>query len=69
MDAHGQVVRADNLIAQVYGTEAAGVSDAALSQLVKRLRVTLDAQVRKLMHDSAFTCIETIRNVGYRLNG
>ena len=52
---------------QVYGDEAAGVTNAALSQLVKRLRWALDPRVRKMTNDLTYTCVETIRDVGYRL--
>ncbi len=67
-DARGQVLRADDLIVQVYGEEAAGVTDAALAQLVKRLRLTLDPYVQRLINDRAYTCVETVRDIGYRLS-
>ena len=57
------------MIRRVYGDEAAGVTNAALSQLVKRLRGALDPRVRGMMDDPGYTCVETIRDVGYRLNG
>jgi DNA-binding response OmpR family regulator len=63
----GEILSTDSLIAQIYGPEAAGVSNAALSQLVKRLREALDPPIRRLLDDPAFTCVETIRDVGYRL--
>jgi len=67
-EAGGQVLPADEIISQVYGDEAAGVTNAALSQLVKRLRAALDPRVRKATNDPTYTCVETIRDVGYRLN-
>jgi len=65
----GQVVPADEIIDQVYGAEAAGVTDAALAQLAKRLRRALDPPGRRLAGDPEYRSVETIRNVGYRLNG
>jgi DNA-binding response OmpR family regulator len=66
--APGQVVTVDELIAQVYGDEAAGVTDAALSQLVKRLRAVLDPNGQQLTGDPTYHSIETVWGVGYRLN-
>lgn len=68
-EAGNQVLPGDEIISRVYGREAIGVTDAALSQLVKRLRGTLDPHVRRLTNDPACTCVETIRDVGYRFNG
>lgn len=68
-EAQGQVLTADEIISRVYGDEAAGVTNAALSQLVKRLRGVVDTRVQRLTDDPAYTCVETIRDVGYRLNG
>lgn len=68
-EARGRVLSADALIASVYGDEAAGVTNAALSQLVKRLRAALDPRVRKMIGDPAYVCVETVRDVGYRFNG
>ncbi|MEA3339668.1 MAG: winged helix-turn-helix domain-containing protein, partial [Chloroflexota bacterium] len=68
-EAGGRVVSTDELISRVYGDEAAGVTDAALSQLVKRLRGVLNPRVRSMMDDPVYTCVETIRGVGYSLNG
>ena len=68
-EARGQVLPTDEIIAQVYGDEAGGVTDAALSQLVKRLRGVLDPPARKMTGDPEYTCVETIRNVGYRFMG
>jgi DNA-binding winged helix-turn-helix (wHTH) protein len=68
-EARGQVLSTDRLIAQVYGDEAPGVTNAALSQLVKRLRGALDPHVRRLTGDPKFTCVETVRGVGCKLNG
>lgn len=68
-EAEGRALTTDQIIAQVYGEEAAGVSDAALAQLVKRLRGTLNPSARRLLDDPGYTCVETIRDVGYRLNG
>jgi DNA-binding winged helix-turn-helix (wHTH) protein len=68
-EARGRVVPADDVIAQVYGAEAAGVTNAALSQLVKRLRKALDPAVRRMTGDPTFSCVETVRDVGYRLEG
>jgi DNA-binding winged helix-turn-helix (wHTH) protein len=68
-ESPGQVVPTDELIARVYGDEAPGATNAALSQLVKRLRAALDSHVRKMTGDPAWTCVETIRDVGYRLCG
>lgn len=65
----GQVVPADEIIEAVYGARAAGVSDAALAQLAKRLRRALDPPGRRLTGDPEYRSVETIRNVGYRLNG
>jgi DNA-binding winged helix-turn-helix (wHTH) protein len=66
--APGQVIPADEIIAQVYGSEAAGVTDAALAQLVKRLRAALDPWVQKTAGLPAYTSVETVWSVGYRLN-
>jgi len=68
-EARGQVLPTDEIISHVYGDEAIGVTNAALSQLVKRLRGTLDPHVRRMTNDLTYTCVETIRDVGYRLNG
>jgi DNA-binding winged helix-turn-helix (wHTH) protein len=68
-EARGQVLATDEIISHVYGDEAIGVTNAALSQLVKRLRGTLDPHVRRMTNDLTYTCMETIRDVGYRLNG
>jgi DNA-binding winged helix-turn-helix (wHTH) protein len=69
VEARGQVVSNDALISRVYGDEAAGgVSNAALSQLVKRLRGALNRHVREMIDDPTYTCVETIRSVGYRLD-
>jgi len=65
----GQVVPAGEIIEAVYGAEAAGVTDAALAQLAKRLRRALDPPARRLARDPEYRSVETIRNVGYRLNG
>ena len=59
----------DELISRVYGEQAIGVTNAALSQLVKRLRHLLDRRVQRLINDPAYTCVETVRDVGYRFNG
>jgi DNA-binding winged helix-turn-helix (wHTH) protein len=67
-EARGQVLSSDELVSRVYGDEALGVSDAALSQLVKRLRSALNPAARRLLDDPTFTCVETVRDVGYRLN-
>jgi DNA-binding winged helix-turn-helix (wHTH) protein len=67
--AQGQVLSTDEIISRVYGSEAAGVTNAALSQLVKRLRGMLDPHVRRMMDDPTYTAVETVRNTGYRLNG
>jgi DNA-binding response OmpR family regulator len=66
-EARGKVLSSDEIIARVYGDEAAGVSYAALSQLVKRLRGALDPAARRLANDPTYTCVETIRDIGYRL--
>ncbi|MDH4135165.1 MAG: winged helix-turn-helix domain-containing protein [Anaerolineae bacterium] len=68
-EARGQVLPTDEIISHVYGNEAAGVTNAALAQLVKRLRGLLDPRVRRMTDDLTYTCVETIRDVGYRLNG
>jgi DNA-binding winged helix-turn-helix (wHTH) protein len=68
-EARGQVLPTDEMISRVYGSEAAGVTNAALSQLVKRLRGALDPRVQRMTNDPTYTCVETIRDVGYRLNG
>jgi DNA-binding winged helix-turn-helix (wHTH) protein len=68
-EAQGQVLSSDEIISRVYRSEAAGVTNAALSQLVKRLRGMLDPRVRRMINDPTYTAVETIRNVGYRLNG
>lgn len=64
----GEILSPDALITQIYGPTAAGVSNAALSQLIKRLREALDPPIRRLIDDPDFTCVETIRDVGYRLS-
>jgi DNA-binding winged helix-turn-helix (wHTH) protein len=66
-EARGKVLPSDDLIARVYADAAAGVSYAALSQLVKRLRAALDPAARRLANDPTYTCVETIRDIGYRL--
>jgi hypothetical protein len=66
-EARGKVLSSDEIIARVYSDEAAGVSYAALSQLVKRLRGALDPAARRLANDPTYTCVETIRDIGYRL--
>ncbi len=68
-EAPGQIVTTDGIISRVYGDQAAGVTNAALSQLVKRLRGMVNARVQKLTDDSAYTCVETVRGVGYRFTG
>ena len=65
----GQTVSADDLITQIYGEEAIGVTIAALSQLVKRLRGALNPCVCRLIDDPTYTCVETVRDVGYKFNG
>jgi DNA-binding winged helix-turn-helix (wHTH) protein len=67
-EAPGQVLPAEQIISRVYGDEALGVTDAALSQLVKRLRGILDAPVQRMTNNPSYTCVETIRGVGYRFN-
>jgi DNA-binding winged helix-turn-helix (wHTH) protein len=66
-EARGEVLPTDEVISHVYGDEAVGVTNAALSQLVKRLRGMLDPPVRRMTNDLAYTCVETIRDIGYRL--
>lgn len=68
-NARREVLTTDDLIRRVYGDEALGVTNAALSQLVKRLRAAIDPGVRHLIKDQAYTCVETVRDVGYKLNG
>ena len=68
-EAKGEIVTIDELISRVYGEQAIGVTNAALSQLVKRLRHLLDRRVQRLINDPAYTCVETVRDVGYRFNG
>ena len=67
-EAPGQVLPAEQIISRVYGDEALGVTDAALSQLVKRLRGILDPSVQRMTNDPSYTCIETIRGIGYRFD-
>jgi DNA-binding winged helix-turn-helix (wHTH) protein len=67
-EAPGQVLPAEQIISRVYGDEALGVTDAALSQLVKRLRGILDPPVQRMTNNPSYTCIETIRGIGYRFN-
>lgn len=68
-ETEGQVLPTPELILRVYGSEALGVTDAALSQLVKRLRATLDPVGRRLTGDPTYTCVQTVRGVGYGLTG
>jgi DNA-binding winged helix-turn-helix (wHTH) protein len=68
-ETRGDVLVTDDLIRRVYGDEALGVTNAALAQLVKRLRTAIDPYVRRLIKDQAYTCVETVRDVGYKLNG
>jgi DNA-binding winged helix-turn-helix (wHTH) protein len=68
-EARGEFVPTDELISRVYKGEAAGVTNTALSQLVKRLRGILDPCVQRMIDDPTYTAVETVRNVGYRLNG
>ena len=63
----GEVLPTDQLIGQVYGDEAAGVTNAALSQLVKRLRGALDGPIQRLTGDPSYISVETVRDVGYKL--
>jgi DNA-binding winged helix-turn-helix (wHTH) protein len=67
-EAPGQVIPIDQIISQVYGNEAVGVTNAALSQLVKRLREVVDPHAQRLIGDHTYSCVETVRSVGYRLN-
>lgn len=67
--ARGRVLSTDALIASIYGDEADGVTNAALSQLVKRLRAALDPCLHKMLGDPTYTCVETVRDAGYRFNG
>jgi hypothetical protein len=67
-DKPGQVISKDDLIARIYPGEKEGVTDAALGQLVKRLRKELAPVVAKLIDDPAYEPIETIRDIGFRLN-
>jgi DNA-binding winged helix-turn-helix (wHTH) protein len=67
-EAPAQVIPIDQIISQVYGNEAMGVTNAALSQLVKRLREVIDPHAQRLIGDHTYTCVETVRSVGYRLN-
>lgn len=67
-DARGQVLSVDETISKVYADEAAGVTNAALSQLVKRLRMALDPHIRRVTNDPTYTCVETVRDVGFRPN-
>ena len=67
-EARGQVLPADELISSIYGRDAVDVSQAALSQLVKRLRGALDPHVQRMVNDPDYIWVETIRGVGYRLN-
>ncbi|MEW5959311.1 MAG: winged helix-turn-helix domain-containing protein [Chloroflexota bacterium] len=67
-EARGEVVTIDEIINHIYGAEAVGVTNAALSQLVKRLRSLLDHYIQRLINDPTYTCVETVRDVGYRLN-
>ena len=67
--AGGQLLSNADLIERAYGHEAAGVSNAALSQIIQRLRRALDPVAQRLLQDETYTCIETIRDTGYRLNG
>ncbi len=69
VEGRGQLLSNADLIERAYGREAAGVSNAALSQIIQRLRRTLDPVGQRLLHDETYTCIETIRDTGYRLNG
>jgi len=68
-EAEGQVVPTDEIIEAVYGDEAEGISDAALSQLVKRLRGVIDPCAQRLTDNPDCRCIETVRGIGYRLAG
>ncbi len=68
-EARGQLLSGDVLIGRVYPGEEAGVTDAALSQLVKRLRGVLDPPARRITGDDSYSSIETVRDVGFRLIG
>ena len=66
--AHGGGRREKVVIAtKVYGY-GGDVSDAAVAQLVKRLRKRIDPLVREMINEPTYTCIESVRGVGYRLN-
>jgi len=67
-EARGHVIPSDEMISRIYGDEAVGITNAALSQLVKRLRERVDPHVWRVTGDSTYTCVETIRGVGYRLS-
>ncbi len=68
-EARGRVLPTDELIIRAYGDEAGGVTNAALSQLVKRLRGALNPRAQRMANDPTYTCVETVRGVGYRFNG
>lgn len=68
VEKSGQVVTKNELIDHVYPGEKEGVSDEALSQLVKRLRKELGPVVGRLIEDPDYEPVETIRDVGFRLN-
>jgi len=68
-EARGRVLSGDEIIGRVYPNEEAGVSDAALSQLVKRLRGALDPPARRIAGDDSYSSVETVRDIGFRFNG
>lgn len=68
-EARDRVLSSDEIIGRVYPNEEAGVSDAALSQLVKRLRDTLDPPARRIAGDGSYSSVETVRDIGFRFNG
>jgi hypothetical protein len=67
-EERGKVYTVDEIATKVYGY-GGDVSDAAVAQLVKRLRRKLDPLVREMINEPTYTCIESVRGVGYMFNG
>ncbi|NLS75633.1 MAG: AAA family ATPase [Chloroflexi bacterium] len=62
------ILSREDVIRALYGG-GEGVSDEAISQLVKRLRLALDPAAQRMANDPSYTCVETIRGIGFRFRG
>jgi hypothetical protein len=67
-EEQGKVYTVDEIAIKVYGY-GEDVSDQAVAQLVKRLRKSIDPLVREIINEPTYTCIESVRGVGYTFYG